>query len=183
MPPDPVAYRPGVGGGHHARHFRNEIFLTIFVDQPWRMEAQDRPPRDADFIARDRAQDKSACRIAGTINDNAFTGLAQHGEKLEIMTDYTSGTGLDPHLGRSRVEADEKKERSIEHVSHRTPRMPWTRPARPNAGQRTQTVLRRRCSTPILSHWPLSNWRRSVAPSQNDRARSRVLLLRTIDRC
>jgi hypothetical protein len=87
------------------------------------------------------------------------------------MTDYTSGTGLDPHFGQSRVEA----------VSHRTPRMPWTRPARPNAEQRTQTVLRRRCSAPMLSYWPLSNWRRSVAPSQNDRTRNRVLLLRTID--
>jgi hypothetical protein len=33
----------------------------------------------------------------------------------------------------------------------------------------------------MLSYWPLSNWRRSVAPSQNDRTRNRVLLLRTID--
>jgi hypothetical protein len=43
---------------------------------------------------RDRAQDKRAGRITGTIDDDAFSGLPQHGKKLEIMTDFPSSYSL-----------------------------------------------------------------------------------------
>ena len=66
--------------------------------QPRRMKTQDSPPSDADSIMWDRAQDKRAGRITGTIDDNAFSGLPQHGEKLQIITNYASSTGFDPHV-------------------------------------------------------------------------------------
>jgi hypothetical protein len=61
------------------------------------MKTQDRPSSDADPM-RDRAQDKRAGRITGTVDDDAFSGLPQHGKKLKIMTDFPSSIGFDPHF-------------------------------------------------------------------------------------
>ena len=98
VPADPVANRRGIGGDHLASRFGSEIFSTVVVDQPRRMKTQDRPSSDADPIMRDRAQDKRAGRITGTVDDDAFSGMPQHGKKLEIMTDFPSSTGFDPHF-------------------------------------------------------------------------------------
>ena len=38
--------------------------------------------------------------ITGTVDDDAFSGLPQHAKKLEIMTDFPSSTGFDPHGDR-----------------------------------------------------------------------------------
>ncbi len=36
--------------------------------------------------------------------------LAQHGEKLVITTDYTSGTSFDPHLGQGKAKAHKEEQ-------------------------------------------------------------------------
>jgi hypothetical protein len=72
VPADPVANRRGIGGDHLASRFGSEIFSTVVVDQPRRMKTQDRPSSDADPIMRDRAQDKRAGRITGTVDDDAI---------------------------------------------------------------------------------------------------------------
>ena len=78
VPDDPVANRRWIGGDHLASRFGSEIFSTVVVDQPRRMKTQDRPSSDADPIMRDRAQDKRASRITGTVDDDAFSGMPQH---------------------------------------------------------------------------------------------------------
>ena len=98
VPADPVANRRGIDGDHLASRFASEIFSTVVVDQLRRMKTQDRPSSDADPIMRDHAQDKRASRITGTVDDDAFSGMPQHGKKLEIMTDFPSSTGFDPHF-------------------------------------------------------------------------------------
>ena len=93
---DPVANRRGIGGDHLASRFGSEIFSTVVVDQPRRMKTQDRVTQTR--LCGDRAQDKRASRITGTVDDDAFSGIPQHGKKLEIMTDFPSSTGFDPHF-------------------------------------------------------------------------------------
>jgi len=96
VPADPVATRRGIGGDHLASRFGSEILSTVVVDQPRRMKTQDRVTQTR--LCGDRAQDKRASRITGTVDDDAFSGMPQHGKKLEIMTDFPSSTGFDPHF-------------------------------------------------------------------------------------
>jgi hypothetical protein len=93
------------------------------IDQPWRMKTQDCPARYADSIARNRAQDKCASGVTWTVDHNALARAAQRGKKVEVITDDTAGTGLNPHLGESRVEPDNKKDGSKQSASRRLPQV------------------------------------------------------------
>jgi hypothetical protein len=95
--------------------FGSEIFSTVVVDQPRRMKTQDRVMQTR--LCGDRAQDKRASRITGTVDDDAFSGMPQHGKKLEITTDFPSSSGFDPYFAQSRIEADKEKQGSTEGTS------------------------------------------------------------------
>jgi hypothetical protein len=87
------------------------------------MEAQHRSPRDADAIARDRAQDQRAGRITGAVDDDTLPRASQEAEQFEKITDDAPGTGLDPYIGQSGVKADKENDDSTKSAAHSTPPM------------------------------------------------------------
>ena len=115
---DPGADVCRIGGGDGARRLAGGVGATRLVDQSGSMEAEHRPPGDADAVTRNCAQHQGTGREAWSVDDNPFAGLAELRKKPQIAPDRATSARQDAHLGKGWGYGDEAHNHGDENASH-----------------------------------------------------------------